>query len=226
MYCTGTACSNTLGLHPYVKNPPKKAPRGTHQIFQDQNNPNLTCAIWFDTKPVRFILTETDPRIVGSTLRRVQGKYERLNQPLIVQHYNSHFKSVNVFDFLSSKYYLAHWSSRHYLFNFCMQAAIVNAFILYMGHNTEPRNKTYSQWEFRLALGKKLIGCFSVRKTLPRVEPLFVGPDNTSKTFINHQNTRMPNIHSRTCKTHMTNFGKKQRTVYGCLSCNIHLCKD
>ena len=207
---------------------PKKAPRGTHQIFQDENNRNLTCAVWFGMKPVRFISTETDPWIVGSTLRRVQGKYERLNQPLIASCYNSHFKSVDAFDFLLMKYYLACRSYRrwHYLFNFCVQAAIVNAFILYMGHNTQPRNKTYSQWEFRLALGKKLIRCFSGRKTLPRVEPLFVGLDNTSKTFINHQNTRMPNTRSCACKTHMTNFGKKQRTVYGCLSCNIHLSKN
>ena len=161
---------------------------------------------------MRFISTETDPRIVGSTLRRVQGNYERLNQPLIASWYNSHFKSVDAFDMILTKYYLAHRSYHgwRYMFNFCVQAAIVNAFILYMGHNKQSRNKTYSQWEFRLALGKKLIGGFSVRKTLPRVEPIFVGPDNTSENFINHQNTRMPNTHGRACKTHMTNFGKSR----------------
>ena len=46
------AHGNTVGLHPYVKNPPKKVPRGTRRIFQDENNHNLTCAVWFDTKPV------------------------------------------------------------------------------------------------------------------------------------------------------------------------------
>ena len=165
MFPTGTAHCNTLGLHPYVKNPPKKVPRGTHRIFQDENNPNLTCAVWFDTKPVQFISTETDPCIVCSTLRRVSGQYEHVNQPLIVNWYNLHFKSVNAFDFLSTKYQSARWSyhSWCYLFNFCLQAAVVNAYIIYMAHNKSAHSKTYSQWEFRLALGKKLIGSFTSR---------------------------------------------------------------
>ena len=227
VFSTGMARCNTLGLHPYIKNPPKKVPRGTHRIFQDENNPNLTCTLWFDTKPVQFISTETDPRIVCSTLRRVSGQYECVNQPHIANQYNLHFKSVDAFDFLLTKYQFACWSyhSWHYLFNFCLQAAVVNAYIIYMAHNKSAHNKTYSQWEFQLALGKKLIGSFTSRQTIPRVEPLFVGPDNKNEQFINHQNTRMPNCCGRVCKTHMTHFGKKQRTVYSCLSCNVHLCK-
>ena len=156
VFSTRMTRGNTVGLHPYVKNPPKKVARGT----QDENNPNLTCAVWFDTKPVWFILTETDPRIVCSTLRRVSRCYECVNQPLMANWYNNHFKSVDAFDFLSTKYQFAcrSYHSWQYLFNFCLQAAVVNAFILYMAHNKCAHNKTYSQWEFWLALGKKLIG--------------------------------------------------------------------
>ena len=174
--------------------------------------------MWFDTKPVWFISTETDPRTVCSTLRRVSGRYERVNQPLIANRYNLHFKSVYAFDFLLTKYQFAcrSYHSWRYRFNFCLQAAVVNAYIIYMAHNKSACNKTYSQWEFRLALGKKLIGSFTARQTIPKVEPLFVGPDNKNEKFINHQNTRMPNCHGRVCKTHMTHFSKKQRTVYSC----------
>ena len=163
--------------------------------------------MWFDIKPVQFISTETDLHIVCSTLRRVSGHYECLSQPLIANHYNYHFKLVDVSDFLSTKYQFACRSYRswRYVFNFCVQAAVVNAFIIYMAHNKSARNKTYSQWE----LGKKLIGSFTSRQTIPRVEPLIVGPDNKNEKFINHQNTRMPNSHSRVCKTHITHFSKK-----------------
>ena len=52
VFCIGMAHGNSIGLHPYVKNPPKKAPRGFHKIFQDENDRNVTCAVWFDTKAV------------------------------------------------------------------------------------------------------------------------------------------------------------------------------
>ena len=93
-----------------MKNPPKKAPRGSHKILQDENDQNVTCAVWFDTKPVRFISVETDPRIVCSALRRIQGHYERINQPFIASRYNTHLKSIDKFDFLARKYDIVHRS--------------------------------------------------------------------------------------------------------------------
>ena len=227
VFSTGTARCNTLGLHPYVKNPPKKVPRGTHRIFQDENNPNLTCAVWFDTKPVWFISTETDPRIVCSTLRRVSGQYEHVNQPLIANRYNLHFKSVDAFDFCRQNTNLP---TRAIVLGVIFLIFVSRLLLSMLALSTWPTIKVLAikctpNVEFRLALGKRLIGSFTSRKTIPRVEPLFVGPDNKNEQFINHQNTRMPNCHSRVCKTHMTHFSKKQRTVYGCLSCNVHLCK-
>ena len=40
-----------------------------------------------------------------------------------------------------------------------------------------------------------------------------------------HEITRMPSSRGKVCKTHKANFGKQQCTVYGCLLCNVHLCK-
>ena len=51
-------------------------PRGSQRIFQDQNDRFLTCCLWFDTKPVRFISTEADPTVTCGALRRVGGQYE------------------------------------------------------------------------------------------------------------------------------------------------------
>ena len=227
IYLTSTLRSNSIGLPPQVKCPPKKLPRGTHRIFQDKNNRNLTTCYWWDTKPVRFLSCHCDPRTVTFALRRVQARYERINQPLMAFSYGNHYKNVDFFDYWSTKYAIARRSYRpwKYMWNFCLQASIVNAYILFMATNKQPRNKSYCQTDFRLALGKLLIGGFSVRKLEPRVEPFFVGPESPPEQFMNHQNCRMPKPRGCLCKIHTKYFQCKKRTVFGCLACNVYLCK-
>ena len=227
IFATGTVRKNTVGLHPSVRVPPKKMARGAYKIFQCQNNRNITCCLWNDTRGVRFISTEADPTKVGGALRRVGGKYERIAQPAVAGKYGQFYKSIDQFDFLSTKYTIARRSYRpwKYLWSFCLQASIVNAYILYISTSTVQRKRTYSQVEFRLALAKQMIGDFSVRKYQPKIEPLFIAPEGPSERFVNHQNTRMPGSRGKVCKKHKTFFGKSNRTVFGCLACNIHLCK-
>ena len=57
------------------------------------------------------------------------------------------------------------------------------------------------------------------------MEPIYIGPDNTGVTIKNHESNRMPSSHGKVCKMHKRYFGKDQHTVYGCLLCNVHLCK-
>ena len=112
-----------------------------------------------------------------------------------------------------------------YMFNFCLQASIVNTHILYTSTNKAPRCKNYTQTDFKLALGKQMIGSFSVCKYEPKFQPLFISPDASNEKFMNHENTRMPSQCGKVCHTHLKNFGNMQCTVYGYLSCNVHLCK-
>ena len=227
IFGSGTIRQNAMGLHPSVRTPAKKVPRGTSKIFQCENNRNLTCALWHDTKAVRFLSTEANPTINCAALRRIGGRYERISQPSVANRYASFYKSIDIFDFLSSKYTIARRSYRpwKYLWSFCLQSSIVNSYILFVSTSVLPRAKSYSQADFRLALAKQMIGSFSIRKYEPKIEPLFIAPDGTNERFLNHQNTRMPSERGKVCKTHMTYFGKKQRTVYGYLACNVHLCK-
>ena len=88
IYSTGTVRMNSVGLHPSVKTPPKKMARGSHKIFQDENDRNISCCLWMDTKPVWFISTESDPTKFCSALRRVGGRYERISQPAIASNYS------------------------------------------------------------------------------------------------------------------------------------------
>ena len=224
IFATCTVRQNSSGLHPSVKTCGKKMPRGYHKIFQDENDQLLTCCLWFDTKPVRLISTASDPTIVSFALRRVGGNYECVSQPAIAANYQLKYKSVDFLDYFCSKYSMARLSYRpwKYMFNFCLQASIVNAHILYTSTNKAPRHKNYTLTDFRLALGKQLIGSFSVHKYEPKVQPLFISPDTSNERFMNHENTRMHSQCSKVCRMHLSNISKMQCTVYGCLSCNVH----
>ena len=220
IFASGTCWQNIVGLHPSVKNAPRRMPRGSQRIFQDENDRFLTCCLWFDTKPVRFISTEADPTVNCGALRRVGGQYERVSQPSVASKYAERYKSIDLFDFSAQKYSIMWQSYRpwRYLFSFCFQAAIINAYILYMETSKLPRSKNFTQSDFRLILGKQLIDGFTVRKYKPKVEPIFVGPGNPNTTMKNCARGKL-------CKTHRQHFSKTQRTVYGCLICNVHLCK-
>ena len=113
---TSTVHWNSVGLHPFVKEPPKKLARGTHKTFQDTDNPDLTCTVWKDTKAVRFISTETDPTVVTFALRRVASSYVRINQPLVASKYANNYKSVDFFNYATTKYQLARRSYRSWIY--------------------------------------------------------------------------------------------------------------
>ena len=97
IFSTGTCKKNTMGLHPSVRNAPTKLPRGSHRIFQDENDRFLTCCLWFDTKPVRFISTEADPTVIAFALHRIGLKYECVNQPSVTSNYANQYKSIRLF---------------------------------------------------------------------------------------------------------------------------------
>ena len=228
LFLTSTVCHNSIGLHSYVKVPPKKMARGAHKTFQDKNNPNLTCCVWKDTKPVCFISTESDPAIVTAALRRVSSSYVRINQPLIAHKYSNCYKSVDYFDYATTKYQLARrsYQSWIYIHSWVIQTSIVNAYILYIQTNTDPKPKKFSQSDFRILLGKQLINGFSCRKLQPSYEPLFVGPDVTTTQILDHENSRLNSTRGRNCHLHKKKFGISKRTVFGCRVCQFHLCKE
>ena len=113
---TSTVRWNSVGLHPFVKEPPKKMTRGAHKTFQDINNHDLTCTVWKDTKAVCFLSTETNPTVVSFALHRVASLYMRINQPLVASKYADNYKSVDFFDFAITKYQLAHRSYMSWIY--------------------------------------------------------------------------------------------------------------
>ena len=137
-------------------------------------------------------------------------------------------KSVDYFDFATTKYQIARRSYRAwiYIHSWVIQASIVNAYILYMATNTDPKPKKFSQSDFRIKLGKQLINGFNCRKLQLSYEPIFVGPDVTTTNILNHENSRLNSTRGRNCCLHKKKFGISKRTVFGCRICQVHLCKE
>ena len=53
-------------------------------MYQDKNNPNLTCCVWQDTKSCQYACVACDPS-VGVAVCRISGNYVHVNQPLVAQ---------------------------------------------------------------------------------------------------------------------------------------------
>ena len=165
---------------------------------------------------VRYISTAYSPTVVGAALRRVNARYERINQPLLCSEYCCQY--------LISRRLYCSWK---YLWFFSFQAMIINAYILYKKtHPALPR--TFTQIHFRSQLAKGLIGNFSAHKRRNiSVQPLFLGPDAPPTVQMAlHENVHMENGKVCQCKPHRHFTGSTMHTVYGCKLCGIYVCKE
>ena len=182
IWASGMIRSNHIGLHPNVKKPPKLA-RGEHKIYQDKKNPNLTCCVWADMKNVRYASVACDPTVVSVTIRRISRNYVCVNQPLVAQRYNQHYKSIDLLDQYLSSYPIScrTYRSWKHIWWFCFQAAVVNSYILYKETHSGPLPKSYAHIDFRIALAKEMIGTFSMRQSTPLSKPLYVGPTSPNE---------------------------------------------
>ena len=76
-----------------------------------------------------------------------------------------------------------------------------------------------------MELMEELIGGFTKRKRTPLNEMGEAGVLVDQENLQGHASTRMPGDH-KTCKYHTRVLKKRKETVYGCATCNVHLCKD
>ena len=225
VYACGTIRSNKKYLPAIVARPPKMD-RGEMKCFQDTNFSNLTCCVWQDTNQVRFASTLNQPNNVHQATRRIRGQNTQVPQPHAAYSYGRYMGGVDQFDQLRSKYKTGRCSKKpwKYLLWFLVDAAAVNSFILHKNATRRNLPTKYSNLIFRHELAMGLIGGFSSRERksvhTPRVNP----PIDPNRP---HKNVHL-NRGARKCSYHSTVFPNIvcKRTVYGCLSCSVHLCKD
>lgn len=223
----GTIRANRKHIPNQIRKPTGKMDRGQHVTFQDLNNPFLTITAWKDTgkNPVKFLSTFSKPNVTTRCLRRIGARYEELPQPICASQYNKNYGFVDKFDLFRSSYKVGSNGKKawKYIFNFCLDASLVNSYLLYVETSQRPKTvKRYDQFRFRLELGKSLVGNFSSRK-----RPL--GPETPiPNPYAEHINVHMQAKRVRRCAYHKKVPGnnKPMETAYGCRLCNIFLCKN
>lgn len=181
---------------------------------------------WRDSKDVFVATTAFSPREI-TTINRKQKDGSRKNMfcPLAIQKYTQYMGGVDLFDHYRSSYPLGRKSKKnwHRLFWFLFDAAIINAYIVYMEGHSERRN---THREFRLRLGRALIDNYSNRK---KVIPTFKSKKGgvygvPNEVRLANVGCHMPEIASfRRCRFCSTR-AKEQRSKYVCSTCRIPLC--
>lgn len=145
--------------------------------------------------------------------------------PLSIKKYTEFMGGVDHFDHFRASYPLGRKSRKnwHRLFWFLLEAAVINAYIVYMTTHSERRN---THKEFRLRLGRGLIDNFTSRKKIAPVFKTKKGgatavPEELRKADVG---THMPELSKfRRCRMCSTR-AKEQRSKYICKICKGSLC--
>ena len=158
-------------------------------------------------------------------MRTVGSSLQRISQPLVAHQYNCTYGHTNSY---RAKYKFGRNSKKawKYIFYFLIDAAIVNAFLLYKVNSTYCTNiERYDKFSFHLKIGHSLIGWFSSRKhDYSWISTLVNNPSNVLMHEYVHINAKWV----KRCASHSkveANTKKFYETIYGCKSCNVHLCK-
>ena len=227
LYACGTVRACRKGFPPALKKPATVRNRGDFKILQ-LGDSNLVATVWKDKKLVYHLSTVSDPTRVMDARRRCGPAVLNLRQPRTVHQYNQFMGGVDLNDQLRMKYDVGRNGKKawRYIFWFLLNSAIVNAYILFQTASRRMnKKKRFCHLDFRMELIEELIGGFTKRKRTPLNEMGEAGVLVDQENLQGHVSTRMPGDH-KTCKYHTRVLKKRKETVYGCTTCNVHLCKD
>lgn len=223
LYACGTVRCNRKEFPDELKKPRDVKNRGDSKVLQ--RGP-LVATVWKDKKLVYHLSTLSDAATIVPCTRRVGAHRIPLLQPQSCQQYNQYMGGVDLHDQYRMKYEVGRNSKKwwKYLFWFLVNCAIVNAFILYKHSSRRvTKKKRFSHLDFRLEVIRDIIGGYTKRKR-PAREMDNVGIVD-GENIQGHVHGRLPGK-KRTCKYHAKTLNVRRETVYGCTTCNVHLCKN
>ena len=187
------ACGTIRALRKYLPpeiKKPEKMIRGQHKTFQDVDNVFMTTTVWQDTKPVCFAFNFHKPHVNSTTMHQVGRQYVQVSIPHISKEYQKHYKAIHFFDQLAERYTVGRrcYRSWLYIFNWILNAAVVNSYILQGLALNVARKKKYAQIDFRHELALGPINNYTSRQIRPQCKPLYIGP-GAPVAAVNHVNT-------------------------------------
>lgn len=193
-----------------ANNPHVKRLKQGEALFRRKNN--VIATTWKDKKLVHFISTESNP-VGNETVNRKQrdGTIVQVPTVPVVKTYNKSMGGVDLHDQLRGYYALGTKSRKwwRYLFCFCIDLSIVNAFIL---EQKAINHRSRTQLKFRVELAKNLIGDFTSRGRTA----------SSGQTEAGHWPITFDKGRCKRCL-------KRKKTTFcrmGCQRCNKRVCLD
>lgn len=181
---------------------------------------------WMDTKDVYVATTAFDPKKVQVIHRKQKdGSKKPMLCPLTIVEYTKNMGGVDRFDHLRSSYSIGRKSKKNWfrLFWFLLEAALINAYILYSkGHVM--RNNSHRQFRLRVARG--LINNFSSRKACSTILKNKKGGvySISDEVRLTNVGVHMPREGTkRRCRFCSTRTNPK-RTKIECSLCKVPIC--
>lgn len=160
IYATGTIRANRRGM-PTVANVKESMKKGQSKWLVHQNTSYVK---WMDTKIVHIVSTAFNPSsILEASRTQKDGTRLTVTWPKPILEYTKRMGGVDRFDRMRSLYAISRKSKKRWIriFYFFTDAAVVNAFILYL--SVHPM-KRVSILEFRVALFRSLVRDFCSRE--------------------------------------------------------------
>lgn len=193
-----------------ANNPHVKRLKQGEALFRRKNN--VIATTWKDKKLVHFISTESNP-VGNESVNRKQrdGTIVQVPTVPVVKTYNKSMGGVDLHDQLRGYYALGTKSRKwwRYLFWFCIDLSIVNAFIL---EQKAINHRSRTQLKFRVELAKNLIGDFTSRGRTA----------SSGQTEAGHWPITFDKGRCKRCL-------KRKKTTFcrmGCQRCNKRVCLD
>ena len=124
---------------------------GAYKSYQDGKS-NLVATVWQDNKIVRLVSTNSNPRNVVHTDRRLGHNVIQVNQPQNIQLY---MNGEDHHDQMCMKYDVGHFSVKpqKYILLYFVNTSIVNAYILYYKTSKQGKpQRCMLIWTFNMRL--------------------------------------------------------------------------
>ena len=160
---------------------------GAHKTFQ-LGNTNLVATVWKDNREVRVLSTNSRPDVIVATNHQIGQQQVQVNQPENVAKYK-YMSGVDRHDQMCMHYDVGRFAKKswRYLMWFFVNAALVNAFILWRQKSMWPTSKRrFTHLDFRKEVVCGLIGEFSSRKRRCGPQPYLV-----QAVEVSHENVHM-----------------------------------
>lgn len=162
LFSVGTVRINKKELPPDMKKK-QKMQRGEHKSFSKEN---VAAILWQDNRTVAMLTTAHNPdELITVSRTEKNGSKVNVSCPKAIKDYTAYMRGVDRFDQLKESYSVSRRSRKYWfrLFYFLLDAALVNAYVLFSVYNAGSRT-SMKHIDFNKHVAEHLIGNFSSRK--------------------------------------------------------------